>query len=176
MEIQPLITQQQIAERVAELARSIREYIGSEDTVVIANLKGSVIFFSDLVRQLDHNLVSLDFMATESYQGTESSGEVRITHDLSINVAGKKVLLVEDILDTGLTLAAVNRYIKEVHRPSQLKVCVLLNKQERRCVDLKADFIGFEIQNQFVIGYGLDYQQKYRNLPYIGLFNPDTVV
>ncbi len=174
MKVTPYISAENIQNRIRELAVEIDRFLGLEEAVIIANLKGSVIFFSDLIRALSSNHISLDFIATESYQGTTTTGEVRITHDLSTNIAGKKVLLVEDILDTGLTLETVNRYIKEMHHPSAMRVCVLLNKQARRAVDLKADYIGYDIEDHFVVGYGLDYQQKYRNLPYIGLLDIKT--
>lgn len=165
------LDEQAIAGRVKVLAREIEHYIGEDDAVIIANLKGSILFFSDLIREIRCLNLSLDFIATESYQGSQSSGEVRITHDLSTHIAGKKVLLVEDILDTGLTLSAVNNYIKNIHRPSEMKVCVLLNKTAHRKVDLVADYIGFEIDDHFVVGYGLDYNQKYRNLPFIAVLD-----
>ena len=164
-----LISSEQIAQRVKELARDLERFIGNDEAVFIANLKGSVIFFSDLIRQIKSPHIIVDFIATESYIGRESSKELHITHDVSSELQGKKVVLIEDIVDTGLTLRQVIRYIIGIHKPDTLKVCVLLNKDSNRLSKVRIDYKGFDIENNFVVGYGLDYNQKYRNLPYIAV-------
>jgi hypoxanthine phosphoribosyltransferase len=156
-----------IQARVAALAKQIRaDY--PEGLHIIAVLKGAFIFMSDLVRNIEGH-VSLDFMALSSYaKGTTSSGEVRVMKDLDTTLDGKDVLIVEDIVDTGLTLT----YLQEILRarnPRVLKTACLLSKPSRRKIDVSVEYIGFEIEDHFVIGYGLDYAEKYRNLPYIGV-------
>ncbi|OHD57326.1 MAG: hypoxanthine phosphoribosyltransferase [Spirochaetes bacterium GWF1_51_8] len=167
MKLQTYISAGKIQEKVAELASVIDNYLGDSEAVMIANLKGSVIFFSDLIRAMKSRNITTDFLSTESYAGTEHTGTVKITRDLSMDIAGKKVVLVEDILDTGLTLSHIMRYIRDIHQPADVKICVLLDKPANRKVELSADFVGFTIKNEFVVGYGLDYYEKLRNLPYI---------
>lgn len=167
-----LIGQEELRKRITELAKEIgRDYAG-RDLLLIAVLKGSFVFLADLIRELDYN-VALDFMGTSSYgASTQSSGEVRITKDLEQSVSGRHVLLVEDIVDTGLTL----RYLVDTLRarqPASLKVCVLLDKPARRRVRIGLDYYGFIIPNAFVVGYGLDYQEKYRGLPYVGVLDEE---
>jgi hypoxanthine phosphoribosyltransferase len=162
-----LLTAEQIQARVAELAREIlRDY--PQGLHIIAVLKGAFIFTSDLVRHMEGH-VSLDFMALSSYAtGTTSSGEVRVLKDLDTTLDGKDVLIVEDIVDTGLTLT----YLQDILRargPRVLRTACLLSKPSRRKVDVKVDYIGFTIEDRFVVGYGLDYAEYYRNLPYIGV-------
>jgi hypoxanthine phosphoribosyltransferase len=169
VKLKTYITAEKIQEKVAELAAQIDEYLGDSEAVMIANLKGSVIFFSDLIRQMKNMNITADFLSTESYAGTEHTGIVKITRDLSMDITGKKVVLVEDILDTGLTLEHIMRYIRDIHNPEDVKICVLLDKPSNRRVELAADFVGFTIENEFVVGYGLDYYEKLRNLPYIAL-------
>jgi len=170
--ISTLISQEELQKRIRELAQEIsRDYQG-RDLLLIGVLKGSFMFLADLLREMDHS-VEIDFMGTSSYgASTQSSGEVRITKDLEKSVAGRHVLLVEDIVDTGLTL----RYLVDTLRarqPASLKVCALLDKPARRRVRISLDYYGFIIPNAFVIGYGLDYQEKYRGLPYVGVLEPD---
>ncbi len=162
-----LLSTELIQARVAEMAREIRrEY--PNGLHIIAVLKGAFIFMSDLVRHLEGN-VSLDFMAVSSYtKGTTSSGEVRLLKDLDTSLDGKDVLIVEDIVDTGLTLT----YLQDILRargPRVLRTACLLSKPSRRKVDVKVEYIGFTIEDRFVVGYGLDYGEQYRNLPYIGV-------
>ncbi|HHW18264.1 MAG TPA: hypoxanthine phosphoribosyltransferase [Firmicutes bacterium] len=166
--IKVLISQEEILKRVKEMAEEIsRDYAG-RDLLLVGVLKGSFVFLADLIRNLDCH-VAVDFMGTSSYgASTQSSGEVRITKDLEQSVAGKHVLLVEDIVDTGLTL----RYLLDTLRarqPASLKVCALLDKPARRRVRVSLDYYGFIIPNAFVVGYGLDYQEKYRGLPFVGV-------
>ena len=162
-----LITAESIQARVAELATQIRaDY--PDNVHIIAVLKGAFIFMSDLIRHMDGS-VSIDFMALSSYaKGTTTSGEVRLLKDLDTALDGKDVLIVEDIVDTGLTLT----YLQDVLRarnPRVLRTACLLSKPSRRKVDVKVEYVGFTIEDHFVVGYGLDYAEQYRNLPYIGL-------
>ena len=170
---QILFTQDQVAARVQELAAQItRDYAG-KTPLVVGVLRGSFIFMADLVRHLDLPL-TLDFMAASSYgAGTTSSGLVNIRLDLHDDIAGRDVLLVEDILDTGNTLSKLVAELKGRH-PASLKLCVLLDKPEWRTRPLEADYVGFTIPDAFVVGYGLDYDQKYRQLPYIGVLKPSV--
>jgi len=167
-----LITEEQIRQRTRELAEEIsRDYVG-QDLHLICVLKGGVVFLVDLMRELSI-LHSVDFMATSSYGvSTRSSGVVRILKDLDKPIDGRNVLIVEDIIDTGYTLDYLTRILRE-REPASLRVCTLLNKQERRQVDIIVDYIGFNIPNKFVIGYGLDFDEHYRNLPFIGVLKPE---
>ena len=164
-----LLSADQIHVRVAELARDIqRDY--PDGVHIIAVLKGAFMFLSDLVRHMEGH-VSLDFMAVSSYaKGTTSTGEVRLLKDLDTGLDGKDVLIVEDIVDTGLTLT----YLQEILRargPRVLRTACLLSKPSRRKVDVTVEYIGFEIDDRFVVGYGLDYAEHFRHLPYIGVLN-----
>ena len=164
-----LITAEQIQSRVAELATQIRsDYPGNVH--IIAVLKGAFIFMSDLIRHMEGS-VSIDFMALSSYaKGTTTSGEVRLLKDLDTALDGKNVLIVEDIVDTGLTLT----YLQDVLRarnPKVLRTACLLSKPSRRLVDVKVEYVGFSIEDHFVVGYGLDYAEQYRNLPYIAVID-----
>jgi hypoxanthine phosphoribosyltransferase len=162
-----LLSQEQIQKRVAEMAVEIRRDF-PDDLHVIAVLKGAFIFLSDLIRHMPGH-VSLDFMAVSSYaKGTTSSGEVRLLKDLDTTLDGRNVIIVEDIVDTGLTLT----YLREILRarnPRQLRTACLLSKPSRRQIDVKVEYIGFAIEDRFVVGYGLDYAEQYRNLPYIAV-------
>ncbi len=162
------LTKEQIQKRVAELgARISRDYEG-QDLHLVAVLKGSVVFLADLMRHITipH---SIDFMATSSYgAATESTGIVRILKDLDMPIIGRNVLIVEDIVDTGYTLDYLRRILLE-REPASLRIVCLLDKRERREVEVPIDYIGFEIPNVFVVGYGLDYAELYRNLPYIAI-------
>src|ERR1019366_8238435 len=162
-----LLTDAQIRDRVRELALQIRRDF-PDDLHLIAVLKGAWVFLSDLVRQMDGH-VSLDFMAVSSYaKGTTSSGEVRLLKDLDTTLDGRNVVIVEDIVDTGLTLT----YLQDILRarnPKSLRTACLLSKPSRRKIDVKVEYTGFEIEDRFVVGYGLDYAEQYRNLPYIAV-------
>jgi hypoxanthine phosphoribosyltransferase len=162
-----LISEQQIQARVAEMAAEIRRDF-PEDVHLVAVLKGAFIFLSDLVRQIPGK-VSLDFMATSSYaKGTTTSGEVKLVKDLDLTLDGRNVIIVEDIVDSGLTL----NYLHEILRarnPRTLRTACLLSKPTRRRVQVPVEYIGFTIEDRFVVGYGLDYEEQYRNLPYIGV-------
>jgi len=168
--VKVLIGQEELAKRVRELAEEISRDYSGKDLLLIGVLKGSFVFLADLLRHLDVH-VAVDFMGTSSYgASTQSSGEVRITKDLEQSVSGKHVLLVEDIVDTGLTLRYILDALK-ARQPASLKVCALLDKPARRRVRVSLDYYGFIIPNAFVVGYGLDYQEKYRGLPFVGVLD-----
>jgi len=169
-----LLSEQQIRDRVIELGRQIsRDYAGQRLTLVSV-LKGSLPFMADLMREIDIPL-RIDLMEVSSYGGasTESSGLVRILKDLSASIAGEQVLLVEDIIDTGLTLNYLLRYLRG-KSPASLRICTLLDKPARRLVDIAVDYTGFTIPDQFVVGYGLDYGELYRNLRFVGVLRPEV--
>lgn len=170
-----LFTEDEIQLRVAEISEKINEdYIGLEP-VIIAVLKGSLYFVSDLTRQLNIPL-SLDFMAIESYGPQSStSGAVKLLKDLDEPIEGRDIIIVEDIIDTGLTLSYLIRNLK-ARNPRSIRVCTLLDKSARRLVPVEIAYKGFEIPDVFVVGYGLDFEQKFRNLPYIGILDIDKAV
>jgi hypoxanthine phosphoribosyltransferase len=162
--VRVLIPNARVKLRLKQLAREIRRDFPTEPLHLIGVLKGSVFFLSDLARELGGE-VSFDFLAVSSYgKGTDSTGEVKLIKDLDVSIEGKTVIVVEDILDTGLTLKYLLRFFEE-KKPKLLRVAVLLDKVERRIADVRADYIGFTIPNEFVVGYGLDYAERYRNLP-----------
>jgi hypoxanthine phosphoribosyltransferase len=169
-----LIEEDVLRSRVIELGDEIsRDYDGRE-LLLIGVLKGAVFFMADLMRQLTVPC-EIDFMAISSYgASTDSSGVVRILKDLDINIEGRDVLVVEDIIDSGLTLSYLMRNL-EAREPASLEVCALLTKPARREIDVPVRYVGFEIPNRFVIGYGLDFAERYRNLPYVGVLDPDLV-
>jgi hypoxanthine phosphoribosyltransferase len=166
-----LIDEKRIANRVKELGDEINAYIAKrksqDDLIVVCVLKGSYVFFSDLVRHIDADILT-DFLGCASYEGTKSSGEVKLTLDLTHGIEGRDVLLVEDIVDTGLTMSFITKTLA-ARNPRKIMTASLLFKPAALKVDFKPDFVGFEIGNEFVIGYGLDYQGRYRNLPYIAV-------
>jgi hypoxanthine phosphoribosyltransferase len=164
-----LFSEDQIRTRVNDLASQISEDYMNRHLVFISVLRGSVFFATDLARKVDLNL-SMDFLSISSY-GEGSEGVVRITKDLEENIAGKDVLLIEDIVDTGFTLKYLLRTLGS-RNPKSLEVCTLLDRRARRIIEIDLKYIGFEIPDKFVVGYGLDYKQKYRNLPYIGVVKP----
>jgi hypoxanthine phosphoribosyltransferase len=162
-----LISTDRIRTRVTELAQQIAaDYPADEELHMVAVLKGAFVFLGDLIRAIDRPL-SIDFMAVSSYgKGTTSSGEVRVLKDVDSRLEGRNVIIVEDIVDTGLTLAYL-REIIHARGPKTLKTACLLSKPSRRLVDVKVDYIGFTIEDRFVVGYGLDYAEQYRQLPYL---------
>jgi hypoxanthine phosphoribosyltransferase len=166
-----MLSEAQVQARIKELAAEILSHYGpEEDLHLICILKGAFLFLGDLIRAMDRH-VTIDFMAVSSYaKGTTSSGEVRMIKDLDSGLDGRNVIIVEDIVDTGLTLA----YLQEIlhaRGPKTLRTACLLSKPSRRKVSVKVEFVGFTIEDKFVVGYGLDYAEKYRNLPYIGVLN-----
>jgi hypoxanthine phosphoribosyltransferase len=166
--VDPMITSDAIQMRIREIAADIRRDVPDGDIHFICVLKGAFLFLADLVRAMDGGL-TLDFMATSSYgAGTTSSGEVRLIKDLDTGLEGRNVVIVEDIVDTGLTL----HYLQEILRargPRSLRTACLLSKPSRRKVEVPVEYIGFEIEDRFVVGYGLDFDERHRNLPYIGV-------
>jgi hypoxanthine phosphoribosyltransferase len=164
-----LLSAEQIQKRVAEMAAAIRRDVPG-DVHFIAVLKGAFVFLADLVRQMDGN-VSLDFIAVSSYaQGTTSSGEVRLLKDLDTALDGRHVVIVEDIVDTGVTLTYL-RDILRARNPKSLRTACLLSKPSRRLIDVQVDYVGFTIDDRFVVGYGLDYADRYRHLPHIAVLH-----
>jgi hypoxanthine phosphoribosyltransferase len=162
--VRVLITDSRVQQRVKQLAKEIRRDFPEEPLHLISVLKGAVFFLTDLARELGGE-VSFDFLSVSSYgRGTESTGEVKLIKDLDVSIEGKTVIVVEDILDTGLTLKYLLRFFEE-KKPKHLRVVVLLDKAERRIADVRADYTGFVIPNEFVVGYGLDFDERYRNLP-----------
>ena len=166
-----LITEAQIASRIAELSREIERDFRGRELVVVAVLNGTVMFLADLIRHLGLPL-RLDFVGVSSYGAGTQSGELVFTKELRLDVQGRDVLLVDDILDTGRTLQRVIAKLRQL-KPNEIKTCVLLEKAARRVCDVKADYIGFSIPNLFVVGYGLDYAERYRNLPFVGVLRPE---
>jgi len=169
-----LLTEAEIAAKTAELGRRISEDYAGRNLTLVSVLKGSLPFMADLMRQISLPL-RIDLMEVSSYGGTatESSGLVRIMKDLSASIADEDVLLVEDIIDTGLTLNYLVRYLRG-KSPASLRICTLLDKPARRLVDIPVDYVGFEIPDQFVVGYGLDYAERYRNLRFVGVLRPEV--
>jgi hypoxanthine phosphoribosyltransferase len=169
-----LIDAETLEARVRELGNEISADYEGKDLLLVGVLKGAVFFIADLMRELALPC-EIDFMAITSYgAGTDSSGVVRILKDLDLNIAGRDVLVVEDIIDSGLTLSYLMRTLR-ARRPASLEICSLLTKPERREIEVPVRYVGFEIPNKFVIGYGLDFAERYRNLPYIGVLHPDLV-
>lgn len=167
-----LFTEEEIKARVKELAGDITRDLKDRDLIVLTVLKGSVMLSADLVRELDFP-VTLDYIAVSSYySGTQSTGNVQIKKDTDINVNGKTVLIVEDIVDSGNTLAHLVQLFG-LRGAADVRVCTLLNKPSRRVAQVDVHYIGFEVPDEFVVGYGLDFDQKYRNLPYIGILKPE---
>ena len=168
-----LLSEDEIREKVRELGGKITADYKNSNLMLVTVLKGAVVFLADLMRQIDVP-AEIDFMVVSSYgSGVKSSGVVKIVKDLDVPLAGKDILIVEDILDSGLTLS----YIKELlesRGPRSIRIATLLDKPSRRKVDLQADYIGFSVPDEFVIGYGLDYDEKYRNLPYVGVLKPEV--
>ena len=168
MNIEVLIPEEEIRKRISELAEEISEKYKGENVLLVGILNGSVFFLADLAQKMTIP-VEIDFMAASSYgSGTESSGRVLITKDLARSIEGDHVIIVEDIVDTGQTLHLLTEMLQE-RNPASLELAVLLNKPSRRKVCLDADYVGFDIPDAFVVGWGLDYDQKYRDLPFIGV-------
>lgn len=169
-----LLTEEQIHNRIQELGRELTRDYRDKNPLIIGVLKGVVVFYADMVRRID-TPCQMDFMWISSYAGTESTGQMVVRKDVSSEVRGRHVLVLEDIFDTGSSLDYTVRHLLS-KEPASLKVCTLLDKPERRRPDitLQADYVGFTIPNEFVVGYGLDYNEQYRNLPYIGVLKPDV--
>lgn len=168
----PLFTVEQIQSRVKELAEAISSDYKDEKLLVVPILRGAFMFASDLVREIRVPIV-MDFITAASYVKMDTTGEVKILCDLRESIRGKKVLLVEDIVDTGITLNYVRETLLQ-REPESLRICAFLDKKERRIAEVPLDYVGFQIPNLFVVGYGLDYENMYRNLPYISVFKKST--
>ena len=167
-----LFSEQRLAEIVAEMGKTIsRDYVG-KDLMLISVLKGSLIFMADLMRSITIPC-SIDFLSVSSYgTGTTTTGEVRILKDLDVSIEGKHLLVVEDILDSGMTLQFLLKNLT-ARKPASVRLCTLLDKPERRRVEIIPDYVGAQVPDEFIVGYGLDYAEKYRNLPYIGVLKPE---
>lgn len=167
-----LLDEQTIQNKVMELGKKISEDYKNKNPVMVCILKGGVIFLTDLIKNISIPL-ELDFMSLSSYgDTTKSSGVVKIKKDIDVDITGRHVIIIEDIVDSGLTLKYINEYFKR-HKPASVKICALLDKPEAHKTDIHIDYKGFDVGNEFVVGYGLDYAQKYRNLPYIGILKKE---
>lgn len=171
---QVLLSEAQIADRVREMGEQItRDYAETPNVLLIGVLRGVAVFFGDMMRAIDLP-VDIDFMSISSYgSSTRSSGVVRILKDLDESITGRHVLILEDIIDSGLTLSYLVRLLQE-RRPASLEICTLLDKPSRRLIEVPVKYVGFSIPDQFVVGYGLDYDQKFRNLPFVGVLKPEV--
>ncbi len=169
-----LLTEQQIQTRIEELGRILTEEYADKNPIVVGVLKGVVVFYADMIRHINVPC-QMDFMWISSYSGTESTGKMKVKQDLSQDVRGRHVLILEDIFDTGNSLNYTYQHIM-AREPASVKICTLLDKPERRNpnVTLQADYVGFTIPNEFVVGYGLDFNEHYRNLPYVGILKPEA--
>ena len=167
-----LFNEQEISEKVQELGKRITEDYKGKSPFLIGVLKGCFIFMSDLARVIDLPC-DIDFMAVSSYgSGTSSTGAVQIKKDLNRDIEGRDVIIIEDILDSGITLSYLTKYLAN-RNPASIKICTLMDKPARRKSEIRADYVGFVCPDEFVVGYGLDYDEKYRNLPYIGILKPE---
>ena len=165
--IKKLFSEEQLNQRIKEIGDEITKEYGNEDLVLICILKGAVYFATKLSQEIKNENTVIDFMKVNSYSGTESTGKINVKLDLSQDIENKNVIVIEDIVDTGLTLSYLFEYLKK-RNPKTLKICTLLDKKARREKDINVDYVGFEIDNKFVVGYGLDCDEKYRTLPYVG--------
>lgn len=166
-ELRILLTSEEISGRIKALAEEIERDFPEEELVFIGTLKGAFIFLADLVRNISSNRVLIDFVRVKSYGYSDtSSGEVVITKDIEIQIEGKNVILVEDIIDTGITIDFLKKHLS-LHNPKTIKICALIDKQERRKVAITPDYVGFKIDKGFLVGYGLDFAERYRHLPHI---------
>ena len=168
-DIKVLINEEKINKRIKEIANEISNNYNNEEIILICVLKGAVYFTLELSKKIKNNSVILDFVKVKSYGNNvrEATGNIQFQLDVSENIENKNVIIVEDIIDSGITLNYLYNYLKKKN-PKRLEICVLLDKKERRKIDIKVDYTGFKIENKFVLGYGLDVDEKYRNLPYIG--------
>lgn len=167
-----LLSEQELHERIAQLGETISKEYAGKNPLFVGILKGVVVFFADMIRAVDIPC-EIDFMAVSSYSGTESTGSLKIKKDLGVDIRDRHVVILEDILDTGLTLSRTVELLKS-RGPASLKICTLLDKPDRRTAPIQADFVGFTIPNEFVVGYGLDFNERYRNLPYVGILKPEA--
>ena len=169
-----LISEEQIRQRIDELGKILTEEYKDKDPVVVGVLKGVVVFYADMIRKIN-TPCQMDFMWISSYAGTDSTGEMIVKRDVSADIKGRHVLILEDIFDTGSSLDFTYRHLLS-KEPASLKICTLLDKPSRRKpeITLQADYVGFTVPNAFVVGYGLDFNEHYRNLPYVGVLKPEA--
>ena len=169
-----LLTEQQIQDKIDELGRILSEEYAGKDPVIVGVLKGVVVFYADMIRKINVPC-QMDFMWISSYAGTQSTGSMVVKRDVSVDIKGRHVLILEDIYDTGNSLSFTYEHLL-AKEPASLKICTLLDKPERRKpgITLKPDYVGFTIPNEFVVGYGLDFNEHYRNLPYVGILKPEA--
>ncbi len=166
MDIKELISEEKIKARIKQIAEVIQKDFKNEEIILICVLKGATFFATELAKNISSPVI-IDFIKVSSYKGSQSTGVIQFDLNISENIKDKNVIIVEDIIDTGRTLTYLKSYLEE-RNPKNLKICTLLDKKERREFDLESDYVCFEIPDKFVVGYGLDYDEKYRNLPYIG--------
>ena len=171
---QILLSEEQIQNRIRELGEILTAEYADKNPVIVGVLKGVVVFYADMIRQIKVPC-QMDFMWLSSYSGANSTGKMLVRQDVTADIQGRHVLILEDIFDTGSSLEFTVNHLKEKH-PASIKICTLLDKPERRKsgITLQADYVGFTIPNEFVVGYGLDYNEKYRNLPYVGILKPEV--
>lgn len=167
-----LISEEQIKTRIAELAQELKAEYEDKNPLFIGLLKGVVVFFSDMIRAVQIPC-ELDFMVVSSYVGTNTAGVINVKKDLDTDIRGRHVVILEDIIDSGLTLSYTLDFLKS-REPASIKICTLLDKPERRKTELQADYVGFTVPNEFVVGYGMDFNEQYRNLPYVGILKPEA--
>ena len=169
-----LVTQEEIQERIAQMGKEISQEYADKDPVILGVLKGVVVFYADMIRHITVPC-QMDFMCLSSYHGTTSTGNMIVKQDMSVDVTGRHVLILEDIFDTGNSLDFTYKHLLS-KEPASLKICTFLDKPSRRKpgIDLKPDYVGYTVPNEFVVGYGLDFNEHYRNLPYIGVLKPEA--
>ena len=172
--LEVLLTEQQIQNRIRELGETLSAEYADKDPVIVGVLKGVVVFYADMIRHIQVPC-QMDFMWISSYSGTTTTGQMQVRRDVSANIEGRHVLILEDIYDTGTSLDFTYKHLL-FKKPASLKICTLLDKPERRKpgITLQPDYVGFTIPNAFVVGYGLDYNEHYRNLPYVGILKPEV--
>ena len=172
--LEVLLSEEQIQKRIEELGKELTAEYAGKNPVVVGVLKGVVVFYADMIRQLKCHCQA-DFMWISSYAGTDSSGQMQVKRDVSVDIKGRHVLILEDIFDTGNSLDFTYRHLL-AKEPASIKICTLLDKPSRRKpgITLEADYVGFEVPNAFVVGYGLDFNEHYRNLPYVGVLKPEA--
>ncbi len=168
-----LITEEKLKETVKSLAQQLNRDYAGKDVILVSVLKGAVVFMADIMREIDLKC-EIDFMVVSSYgSGVKTSGNVKIIKDVDLPIEGKDVIIIEDILDSGVTLSNLIKMLKE-RNPNSLEICTLLDKPARRMADVHAKYIGIEVPDAFVVGYGLDFDEKYRNLPFVGVLKPEV--
>ena len=167
-----LLTEEQIKTRIAELGKELTADYAGKDPIIVGVLKGVVVFYADMIREIKTHC-EMDFMWISSYAGTNSTGKMEVKRDIASDIKGRHVLILEDIYDTGNSLDFTYRHLL-TREPASLKICTLLDKPERRRAAVRADYVGYQVPDEFVVGYGLDYDEKYRNLPYVGILKPEA--